>query len=225
MNRPESSHGAREAALPKLKSKPSRHILDDDSHDETNYEALAVRSSPHKPVASKDDDLEEFLSDDSVPARKPSKASSSSREPVPPPALEVKKARGRPAGMKNKQKDDAATAKAPAAKAKAKAAPKAAPKAAAKPLPLSPAAKAYSASKEAKKPAKKTVFSDDDDDSDDMMVDADDAEPSSPPPRPAARGRPGRAAAKKKPTYIIDDDDESSMAMDEPQDDGFSDSD
>ncbi|CRK31358.1 hypothetical protein BN1708_018715, partial [Verticillium longisporum] len=92
MNRPESSHGAREAALPKLKSKPSRHILDDDSHDETNYEALAVRSSPHKPVASKDDDLEEFLSDDSVPARKPSKASSSSREPVPPPALEVKKA-------------------------------------------------------------------------------------------------------------------------------------
>ncbi|CRK43582.1 hypothetical protein BN1723_016219, partial [Verticillium longisporum] len=69
MNRPESSHGAREAALPKLKSKPSRHILDDDSHDETNYEALAVRSSPHKPVASKDDDLEEFLSDDSVPAR------------------------------------------------------------------------------------------------------------------------------------------------------------
>ncbi|KAG7118161.1 DNA topoisomerase 2 like protein [Verticillium longisporum] len=140
-------------------------------------------------------------------------------------ALEVKKARGRPAGTKNKQKDDAATAKAPAVKAKAKAAPKAAPKAAAKPLPLSPAAKAYSANKEAKKPAKKTVFSDDDDDSDDMMVDADDAEPSSPPPRPAARGRPGRAAAKKKPTYIIDDDDDSSMAMDEPQDDGFSDSD
>ncbi|KAM0285951.1 hypothetical protein ACHAQH_001138 [Verticillium albo-atrum] len=222
MNRPESSHGAREPTLPKLKTKPSRHILDEDSNDETNYEALAIRSSPHKPVANKDDDLEEFLSDDSMPARKPSKASSSSREPVPASALEVKKARGRPAGAKNKPKEDA-PAKAPAAKAKAKAAPKAAPKAAAKPLPLSPAAKAYSASKEAKKPAKKAVFSDDE--SDDMMVDADDAEPSSPPPRPAARGRPGRAAAKKKPTYIIDDDEESSLAMDEPAEDEFSDSD
>jgi DNA topoisomerase-2 len=192
MSRPEAG----DAPIPKLKSKPSKSAMDIDSHDDTNYEALAM-SSPRK--STKADDLDDFLSDDDLPAAskpaaaKPaaSTAASKAKAPlsvVPAPA----KKRGRPAGSKNKPKDDDA----PAPKAKAK---PAAAAAAAKPKPsvLSPAAKAYAA----KKAKAKRVLSDDEDD----IVD----EPASPVAAPP-KARPGRAAATKaKPIYIDDDEDDS----------------
>ncbi|WYZ46350.1 hypothetical protein EsH8_IX_000575 [Colletotrichum jinshuiense] len=192
MNRPDS---ARDSTLPKMKTKPSRNF-DDDSVDDTNYEMLA-RSSPHK-TFTKGDDIDSFLSDDGAPAAKASTAKESKAAPAA--AAPAKKARGRPAGSKNKGKD--AEVAAPKAKPKPKA--KAAPKQPA----LSPAAKAYAAKK-----ASKRVLSDDEDEDVEME------EPESP-PRPAARSRPGRAAATKakaKPVYL--DDDDSEMAVDEPESD------
>ncbi|KAI1143059.1 type II DNA topoisomerase [Hypoxylon sp. FL0543] len=202
MSRPDSSSGNSTGL--KVKSKPSK-TFDLDDHDDTNYEMLA-KSSPHKNARA---ELDSFLSDDDLPPvtkviSKPKPTTSSSEEPKPKSksattasassagGAAVKKARGRPAGAKNKAKEDAPSKKA------------------AKSTQLSPAAKAYAAKKEKAKP-KKNVFDMDDDDDDLEM-----AEPGSPPPRPAARGRPGRAAAaKKKPVYVIDDDD------DEDGDDGF----
>lgn len=195
MSRPEAG----ETPLPKMKTKASKSTLEVDDHDDTNYEALAM-SSPRK--STKADDLDDFLSDDDLPAAtKPASkptaqtAASKAKAPlsvVPAPA----KKRGRPAGSKNKPKDDDDAA--PAAKPKAK--PKtaaAAAKAKAKPTTLSPAAKAYAA-KKAK--AKKAIS----DDEDEIMDDA---------PEPVAaqpKARPGRAAAAKaKPIYIDDDEDDS----------------
>lgn len=210
MNRPESSHaGERESTLPKLKKKASRTMFDDDdSVDDTNYEMLA-RSSPQK-SQDRADDIDAFLSDDDddddVPYSKPARATAkpSSRETSGSGAAAVKKPRGRPAGSKNKPKDEPA-----AAAPKAKAAKPTSKPVVKKPLALSPAAKAYAA----KKKASWKVFSDDDDDDDDLMnMD----EPSSPPPRPAGRSRPGRAAAARaKPIYI---DEDSSMAIDQHSD-------
>ncbi|KAK1965691.1 topoisomerase IV [Colletotrichum sublineola] len=191
MNRPDG----RDSTLPKIKTKASRNF-DDDSVDDTNYEMLA-RSSPHK-TFTKGDDIDSFLSDDGAPAAKASKTSAA-KESKAAAAAPVKKARGRPAGAKNKPKD-AEAASAPKAKPKAKAA--------SKQTTLSPAAKAYAAKK-----ATKRVLSDDEDDDVEME------EPESP-PRPAARSRPGRAAATKakaKPTYVIEDDSE--MDVDEPESD------
>jgi DNA topoisomerase-2 len=208
MARPDSSHGTKESALPKLKTKPSKPAFNDSDDDETNYEMLA-RSSPHK-SPFKEDDIDSFLSDDAFPP--PKKAAPKAVKPAP--AAEPVKKRGRPAGSKNKAKDDEdpkpVKAK-PAPKAAAKAAPKATAKAvpkvkaAAKPVTLSPAAKAYAAKKAA---AAKRDELDDDSDAMDVDVDADESLP----PRPAARARPGRAAAAKakaKPVYF---DDDSSMA-------------
>jgi DNA topoisomerase-2 len=183
MSRPESgsaANGTASAAVSKLKSKPSR-TFDFDSHDDTNYEALAL-SSPRK--STKGDDLADFLSDDDFPVvsktTSVAKTASSAAVPKPKPAKVsvvsapvAKGARGRPAGTKNKPKEDAA------------------PKA--KPVHLSPAAKAYAAKK-----AKATkLFSDDEDDEDD------DAPPAKSAP---ARGRPGRAAAVKAKPIVLDDD-------------------
>ncbi|KAI0013093.1 type II DNA topoisomerase [Xylariaceae sp. FL0662B] len=201
MSRPESNQG--NTAF-KVKSKPSKTVLDIDSNDDTNYEMLA-KSSPHKNVRG--DELDSFLSDDDLPP--PSKitsklksSTSSSEGPKSKSAATtataststapaVKKPRGRAAAAaKGKGKEDA-----PAKKA-----------AASKPVQLSPAAKAYAAKKEKAKPKKDAFGMDDDDDDEDEL---EMAEPDSPPPRPAARGRPGRAAAAKaKPVYVIDDDDE-----------------
>ncbi|KAK0744143.1 DNA topoisomerase 2-like protein [Schizothecium vesticola] len=203
MSRPEAG----DTTLPKLKTKASKANLDFDSHDDTNYEALAM-SSPRK--STKADDLDDFLSDDDLPAI--SKVASTARTATAPTAASkakapltvvpapAKKARGRPAGAKNGDKETApkaATKKAPAKAAAAK------PKAAG----LSPAAKAYAA----KKAKARKVLSDDDDE-DDLMED-----PPSPVPAPA-KARPGRAAAAKKPIVIDDDDDMSLDDKDESED-------
>ncbi|TPX18909.1 uncharacterized protein E0L32_011387 [Thyridium curvatum] len=197
MSRPETSSGEGNSAssLPKVRAKPSK-TFDFDSHDDTNYEALAL-SSPRK--STKAEEVDDFLSDDDdLPApAATTKASSAAAAP-----LVAKKGRGRPAGAKNKPKEDkpAATKKAAASKAK--------------PVTLSPAAKAYAA----KKAKAKTFISSDEEDED--MPDRD--ESPAPAPRAAARGRPGRAAAAKaKPIYIDDDEDEDedSLVVDEDDDD------
>ena len=198
MSRPEAG----EAPIPKLKSKPSKSTLDFDSHDDTNYEALAM-SSPRK--STKADDLDDFLSDDDLPAvtkpaAKPA-ASSKAKAALSVVPAPIKK-RGRPAGAKNKDKDDAPApkpTKAAAAKASKAAVAPAKTKVLKAPSLLSPAAKAYAA-KKAKASTRKVVS---DDDEDDIVDEA---------PSPVAakpKARPGRAAAAKaKPVYIIDDDDD-----------------
>lgn len=213
MARPESSHG--NAATHKtVKPKPSK-TFDFDSHDDTNYEMLA-KSSPHKTVTR--NEIDDFLSDDDLPAApkaasKPKASSgSSSEESKPAPAPAVKKARGRPAGAKSKDKGDDAlgpAVKAPAVKKKAVAAAKP------KPVQLSPAAKLYAKKKDTEKvKPKKDVFDMDDDDDDDIVM-AD-----LPVAKPAARGRPGRAAAvKKKPVYVLsdeEDEEDDSVEIEEP---------
>lgn len=181
----QSNAAGASAGLPKIKSKPSR-TFDFDSHDDTNYEALAM-SSPRKSTKG-GDDIDDFLSDDDLPLTKlaaKSKAAVAAAAPAP-----AKKPRGRPAGTKNKSKDTseeptAAPKPKPTAKAKRTPAPP-------KPAALSPAAKAY----EKKRP--KMSFSDDEDmdeDDDDVVVQA----------APRARARPGRAAAAKAKPIVLDD--------------------
>ncbi|KAL2196853.1 DNA topoisomerase [Corynascus similis CBS 632.67] len=196
-----SRREAGDAPIPKLKAKQSRSILDVDDHDDTNYEALAM-SSPRKP--SKADDLDDFLSDDNLPATtkpaaKSTTAASKAKAPLSVvPAAGAKK-RGRPAGSKNKPKGDDApavkTTKTVAARPKTL-------------TSLSPAAKAYAAKKA--KTTKKAVS--DDEDEDDIMEDA-----PPPNPKPVAR-RPGRAAAAKakaNPIYLDDDDDDDFVSADD----------
>ncbi|KAK5660493.1 hypothetical protein OQA88_13041 [Cercophora sp. LCS_1] len=202
MSRPEG-----ESVLPKLKTKPSKANLDFDSHDDTNYEALAM-SSPRK--STKADEIDDFLSDDSVAAvpkvSTSQTAASKAKAPLSVVPAAAKKARGRPAGSKNKAKDEAAPPKAAASKAAAtKKAPAKTAAAKAKPITLSPAAKAYMA-KQAK--ARKVVSDDEDDD----MMDA--------PPSPVAKpkARPGRAAATKAKPIVINDDEDDSMAFDNNDD-------
>ncbi|RSL58043.1 hypothetical protein CEP54_008031 [Fusarium duplospermum] len=222
MSRPDSSQGNGSiTGLSKPRVKSAKAFdFDDDSPDDTNYEMLA-KSSPQK-MATNEDHIDSFLSDDE-PVAGPSKTAAASRsKPAPAPASPeeselpaglslVKKGRGRPAGSKNKTKEDAkpkAAAKT-ATKAGAKAtktAAKAVSKTATKQTTLSPAAKAYAA----KKAVKKSVL---DDDSDEEM-----AEPDSPPPK-ASRARPGRAAASRRPVVI--DDDSSVLQPDEESDDPF----
>lgn len=183
MSRPGSSHGrAISTDLPKLKSKPSKIFNESDDEnaaDETNYEMLA-KSSPVKLAAAKDT-LDSYLSDsdDLVPITK--------KVPVKAAAPAAKSKPGRPK--------------------KAAAAPKAVETTQAKPVTLSPAAKAYAAKQNKMKlPAKRNVISDDEDED----VDMDDGSPA-PKPAAKARGRPARAAAvskPKKPIYIDSDDDE-----------------
>lgn len=185
MNRPESSHGnGGSSGLPKLKTKASRSTFDVDSPDETNYELLA-KSSPHK--------IDSFLSDDDpiVPQAKAASAKASSSTSAG--LATVKKARGRPAGSKNKVTK---------AEPKAKAAPKA--------TTLSPAAKAYAA----KKGVKKSVLA--------ALGDSDVEMAGSPSPvsKPAARGRPGRAAAAKR-RVVVDPDSSMDLQEEEDSDDPF----
>lgn len=171
----------------KMKTKQSR-AFDLDSPDDTNYELLA-KSSPQKPP-----EIDELLSDDeeaAAPAKAPSGKSKQSKAPLNVVAGQTKKPRGRPAAGKAKAEDKSA-----------------------KPVQLSPAAKAYAAktkggSKAAGKGRKNAFdFSEEEDDEDgDVVMD------DSPPARPAARAsRPGRAAAAKAKTYVVDDDDDESMS-------------
>lgn len=208
------SGGPNGSVLPKAKAKSSR-TFEVDSMDDTNYEALAM-SSPRK--STKGDDIDGFLSDDDVPVSKPapSKGSTAAAKPKAPLAVvpTAAKRRGRPAGAKNKSKDDedepvpakpkAATKSASAAaKPKAKTAAK---PAAAKPVALSPAAKAY-----AKKKATRVIS--DDEDEDDVEA----------APAPAARARPGRAAAAKAKPIVLEssdvDDSFNTAAGDDDKDD------
>lgn len=186
-----SEHG--NAAIPKLKTKQSRNF-DFDEPDDTNYELLA-RSSPHKPTRSSD--IDDMSENEVLPTTATTKASSAKAKPAKAPlnvvSAPAKKARGRPAGAKNKGKEEKP----------------------AKPVQLSPAAKAYAAknktSTAASKSKKKSFdFSDDDEDGDGDIAMKDD----SPPPPP--RARPGRAAATKaKKTYaIISDDDDDELMSD-----------
>lgn len=184
------------AALPKIKSKPSR-TFDFDGHDDTNYEALAM-SSPRK--STKGDDIDDFLSDDDLPP--PSKLAAKAKAPAAaaPPAP-AKKPRGRPAGSKSKSK---VASEEPAAKPKPNAKAKRAP--VPKPAALSPAAKAYA------KKRKNVLMSDDedmDDDDDDLVEMA---------PPPTARARPGRAAAAKAKPIVLDD---SEFDQDDDKSDAF----
>ncbi|KAK2614052.1 hypothetical protein N8I77_000912 [Diaporthe amygdali] len=187
-----SEHG--NAAIPKLKTKQSRNF-DFDEPDDTNYELLA-KSSPRKDTRSSD--IDDLMSDnEDVPATTTAKASSakakSAKAPLNVVSAPAKKPRGRPAGAKNKSKEDKPV----------------------KPVKVSPAAKAYAAknktSTAASKSKKKSFeFSDDEEDEDGDVAMAD-----SPPPPP--RARPGRAAAAKaKKTYAInsDDDDEDEVMSD-----------
>ncbi|KAJ4294862.1 DNA topoisomerase 2 [Collariella sp. IMI 366227] len=205
MSRPESG----ETPIPKLKAKPSKSFIDDDSHDDTNYEALAMSSPRKAPTATaKPDDLDDFLSDDDLPVAKPAaKPANKVKAPltVVPAAAAATKKRGRPAGSKNKPKADG---DAPAPPKAAKAAAKSKPIALAKPktAALSPAAKAYAAKKFKATASRRELSDDDGEDGGEDVVMADD---DSPVPAAKPRARPGRAAAvRKKPVYIVDDDDE-----------------
>lgn len=191
-----SEHG--NPVVPKLKTKQSR-AFDFDSPDDTNYELLA-KSSPQKPP-----EIDELMSDDEDAAA-PAKASSGkpkqSKAPLNVVAGQTKKPRGRLAVAKTKTEDKPA-----------------------KPVQLSPAAKAYAAktkggSKTAGK-GKKNVFdfSEEEEEDEDGDVVMDD----SPPARPAARSsRPGRAAAKAK-SYVVEDDYESMSDADDFDEDEESD--
>lgn len=181
-----SEHG--NTALPKLKTKQSRTLFDDDNVDDTNYELLA-KSSPQKPTKSSDIDMSED-EEAAVTAKASAAKAKQGKAPlnvVSAPA----KGRGRPAGSKN-----AATAK--------------------KPTQLSPAAKAYAAKNKsttaaAGKVGKKTgaaAFDFDDSEDEDGNVAMED----SPPAKPAARGRPGRAAATKKKTYALPSDEDEDLS-------------
>ncbi|PKS09790.1 hypothetical protein jhhlp_004411 [Lomentospora prolificans] len=208
MSRPESQgQGASTAALPKMKSKPSRTFDFDEFDDETNYEMLA-KSSPRKSI--KGDDIDDLLSDDDFPpakaASKPAAAKSAAAAPVAATAPTIKK-RGRPAGATNKSKEDAKTTKAKAKPATTKQ------------TTLSPAAKAYAARKATKKAP--TFSDEEDEDNEDTLAKVD----SSPAPAPR-RGRPARAAASKpkpKARYVDseDEEDDSLQIQDEDSDDPF----
>lgn len=251
MSRPGSSHG--NAATMKPKAKPSMNF-DLDSLDDTNYEMLA-KGSPRKSVKPEDIDSF-LSDDDQPVVKVPAKLTKSSSNsasdepksaPAPDPAPAaasataessstgaaaaaaapaVKKSRGRPAGAKNKAKDDPPVT-APAAKAKKPSTSSTVSKASAasKPVTLSPAAKAYAAKKQLGAKSQKDVFGMGDSDSDDDLQVADADVVASPGPRPAAareRGRPGRAAltrtqAKPKPVYTLDseaDEDGSAVQAD-----------
>lgn len=193
MSRPEAG----DAPLPKMKAKPSKSSLIFDDHDDTNYEALAMSSPRKSTTAAKGDDLDDFLSDDDLPAVGGSKtaakpAAAKAKAPLSVVSAQAKK-RGRPAGSKNKPKEAAAAPKATATASKVSKAKA--------PSALSPAAKAYAA-KKAKVSSRKVLSHDD---SEDDLAN----EPASP-AAAKPKARPGRAAAAKaKPIYIDDDEDDS----------------
>lgn len=215
MNRPEGESSGI-MGLPKVKSRAfSTHTKsalfnnDNDSQDDTNYEALAM-SSPRKQSASKAGGEAEEGSDDEDLGKKVN----------PAPVAAVKK-RGRPPKSATGD-DDAAAAPKPKPKVTAKKAAAAGGggEGTASAVPpklktlvhLSPAAKAY-----AKKNQKaKKLGSDDEDDLDGDDVVMKDAAPKAP-----ARARPGRAAAARKPIVIdsaSEDDEHDAFDMSEGSD-------
>lgn len=183
MSRPEGESSG--IGLPKMKSRAFHtKAFDNDSQDDTNYEALAM-SSPRK--QSKTGEVEEGSDDDAIGKK------------VNPAPVAAKK-RGRPA--KAADDDGAALKPKPKVTAKKGETASAVPAKLKTLVHLSPAAKAY-----AKKNQKaKKLASDDEDD-----LDGDDVVMKDPAPAPA-RSRPGRAAAARKPIVIdsaSEDDDDS----------------
>ncbi|KIH91814.1 DNA topoisomerase II [Sporothrix brasiliensis 5110] len=207
MSRPETSQGdssgSGSSVLPKtVRAKPSTKSFDFDSHDDTNYEALAL-SSPRKSTKG-DDDVKSEDDDDDV---RPSNATALSTG-----STLAKKGRGRPGGGGGG-----------GAKAKAKEDPKT--KSASASTQLSPAAKAYAT----KKAQARAALFDSDDSMDDMEAAPAPRKPAGkaaaskastaakPAAKPAAKAatkaapkRSARAATatKKKPVYVDDDDDD-----------------
>lgn len=210
MSRPETSdNSGNSSTLPKtVRPKPSTKSFDFDSHDDTNYEALAL-SSPRKSTKGDDDVKSENEDDEDDDDIRPS----GNKSAMNSTALSIgstlaKKGRGRPA----------VAAKPKAAKEEPK---KSA--AASSSTQLSPAAKAY-ATKKAQ--ARAALF-----DSDDSMDDMEEAivqrKPAAkattakaaakPAAKPAAKAaakpvakRAARAATttKKKPVYVDSDDED-----------------
>ncbi|KAL1901317.1 DNA topoisomerase 2 [Sporothrix stenoceras] len=199
MSRPETSQGDNSgsgSSLPKtVRPKPSTKSFDFDSHDDTNYEALAL-SSPRKSTKG-DDDVKSEDDDDDDDVRPSGNKSAINSTALSIGSTLAKKGRGRPAG---------------GAKPRPKEEPK---KSAAASTQLSPAAKAY-ATKKAQ--ARAALF-----DSDDSMDDMEEAIVQRKPAakatatkaaaaKPAAKAvaakpvakRAARAATttKKKPVYV-----------------------
>ena len=175
MSRPSTSHGERPTSSngpPKLKHKVSKPF-DLSDGDETNYEMLA-RSSPHKAPPVPKNTIDSFLSDEDDEAIATNKAS-------------IK------ATSAGRASDTVSVAQNPAKRAtKPKKAPAKAPTPAleTKPVPLSPAAKAYAAKKNKMElAAKRDVFSDQEDD--DIEVN------DSPPPKLAINTTKIKAPAKR----------------------------
>jgi DNA topoisomerase II len=200
MSRRGSSIGPRptsSSGFAKSKGKGRDFNLTDE--DETNYEMLA-KPSPHKAAPAPTSNLDSFLSDeeDNFPLSVATK-----KAPAVKPAPRPKKA--------------------PAAK---KAAGPTSAGLTAKPVTLSPAAKAYALKQTKIKlmpQMKKALESD----GDEGELDADEKDSS--PPKAATR-RPARAAVakSKKPIYVVSDDDEMEVdesAIVEDESDDFDDSD
>ncbi|CAK7215809.1 DNA topoisomerase 2 [Sporothrix curviconia] len=247
MSRPETtsqadSSGASASApsLPKTaraKASSNNKTFDFDSHDDTNYEALAL-SSPRKSTKGDDDLLlSDNLDDDDDgnfgggDFRPASNRSALNSTTLSVGSTLAKKGRGRPGGAKNKPKEDSAAAAAASKGGKTAAASAA--------TQLSPAAKAY-ATKKAQ--ARAALFDSDDDSMNDVeeavvrkpVVKKAAAKPAAksatksaaksaakPAAKAAAKpaGRPARgaAAAKKKPVYVDSDDDEDDIKDEEDE--------
>lgn len=170
------STGPSGTASIKAKARPSRAV--DLSEDETNY-AMLAQSSPHKPMASHNDSLNDFLSDDDLPIV-PAKKTATKPAPKPRKAPVTKKAAAAPAPAKP-------TPLSPAAKAYALKQSK---------LKVKPAAKT-------------PVFSDDEDeDMAGDVLEASSPPPRAAAARRPARAA-AVAATKKKPVYVDSDEDES----------------
>ncbi|OAA65714.1 DNA topoisomerase 2 [Niveomyces insectorum RCEF 264] len=211
MSRPETSHGDSSSSgggggssvLPKVvRAKPSK-TFDFDSHDDTNYEALAL-SSPRK--STKAEELDGLLSDDDedVVVRASKTKAATAAGSLNAVSTLAQKGRGRPGVAKTKGQDAKENAKDKANKVN---------KEQPKDL-LSPAAKAFAAKKAQ---ARAALLLSDDEDEDQEMGGVDNVVPRRKPAAKAVAQRPVRAAAtalKKKPVYVDDDDDDDEFDMD-----------
>jgi DNA topoisomerase-2 len=180
--RPGSSHGLTSQKTTNAKSKSKSPVDSDNGIDDTDFNAL-LQGSPRRALARPGDSNMGLSDDDDdtlgVPVRKTS-------APKPKPAA------AKPAAASK------LVAKKPPAKKAAAAAPK--------PIPLSPAAKAYKLKQDKAKvaPKKKVVVSDDDDDDDlanDILVSDEEMDD-------APIARPSRRAAATKAKYTAGSDDE-----------------
>jgi DNA topoisomerase-2 len=177
MSRPGSSHGKSTTDLPKLKSKPSRTFDKFDVSDaDETNYEMLARSSPQKAPPAPADNLDSFLSDDD--------------QLVPVTKKVPVKAAAKPAPKPKKAPAPKKTSEPPQAK----------------PVQLSPAAKAYAA-KQSKMKLTSNVFSDDEDD---------EVASDSPPPKPVAKAAPKPVKAKPAPKRkVVSDDEDDDLVMED----------